>query len=135
MKKVNFKGVLKVLFVAFALLFVGVSESGAQTLSGSGNSIYAVPSGDFVSANEAITLIQGEFPGIKANGQGASQAVLSVLEDQWSYYESMLEKIESGVLVPKAIVESLQLMGSDVHQVEVAQLEAFKQMAVDLLSQ
>lgn len=137
MKKVNFKNVLMALSLLLVFFFVGTSTASAQQASSELSSgITAVPQGNFVNADAALQLVEGQLATITETLKGlpAGTNMYKAVELQYIYFDAINNNLGAGVGVPESIGQSLNAVMTDANPASKAQLIELKQSAIDLLS-
>ncbi len=137
MKKVNFKNVLMALSLLLVFFFVGTSTvSAQQTSSELSSGITAVPQGNFVNADAALQLVEGQLETIaqQLKGLPIGTNMYKAVELQYIYFDQINTNLGAGVGVPESIAQSLNAVMVDTNPASKTQLVQLKQSAIDLLS-
>ena len=148
MEKVKFKVVLGALSFAFFLL-VGMNRMEAQTVStmtapggtttkaGGSSTVLVVPQGNFVSTDDAKTILGDELASLKdqlAQMAPGNSFYTSVL-NHYNYYSNIDNALRAGAAVPNAIVQGLSPFTTDEMGVlSQSNLTVLRQAAINLLS-
>lgn len=138
MKKVNLRNALSALVITLSFVFLGVQVN-AQSLSGSGQGPYSLPTGDYVTPTEAQVTLLNEMNVLKNNMDGLSSGpALTAQERLFFYYYGIHASLESGqTIVAKAIIEGFQALADSNGNGNLtnAELSNLKQVATNLLEQ
>lgn len=139
MKKVNFKNVLMTLVVAFTFLMLGTERANAQSVSSTltNTAVYAVPTGNFVSSDQAQTLILGEMSSLKdlLLGMTPGSPAYNATMAKYNFYSAVAAYIKSGnFTVAQAISKAMERASYPKGAVSLSVLNQWKQEAVNLLS-
>lgn len=139
MKRVNFKAVLMTLVVAFTFLMLGTERANAQSVSSTltNTAVYTVPTGNFVSSDQAQTLIQSELSSLKdlLLGMTPGSPAYNATMAKYNYFAAIDAYIKSGnFTVAQAISKAMERASYPKGAVSTAVLNQWKQEAVNLLS-
>jgi len=137
MKKVNFRNAIMALVVTLSFVVFGDSQLNAQTLTGSADSPYSVPVGDFASPTDAQDILAALMLDLKGLMDNQSGPVLAVNERIYYYYYGIHTSLESGQTTPKAIIDGFRNLNDTNGNGELtsAELTSLKQLAVTALEQ
>ena len=138
MKKVNFKKVMMAMLTVFALMFIGVQGTEAQSsLIETGADLYSPAQGTFIGSAEAMDILRDEFPGLKdhlATHLPTTPIYESALKT-FLYQFGIYSELQSGKSVAVAIGDGLGALNdtNGFGELSRTELENLRQDAIDLL--
>lgn len=146
MRKARFRMMLIGAVTAIALLFTGAMSLQAQ--SDFDDPFGSLPSGNFVGAGEAVTILTNHVVNVKGVLSTLTPGTASFITTERAvvYYDYLKVEIENGKDIPNSILDALEFAStyqSDTYQgagiqsvaAPVAQLFGLRTEAINMLSQ
>lgn len=126
---------LGVIFAGFFLVASTDSLQAQVTAVGPRDQLYEAPSGNFVSSQLAITILNNELADLKEelNGLTPGTAAYRTTLAKYEYFSAILKNVIEGKSVAESIGEGLKAVGADQYQITNGKLMEYKQQAINSL--
>jgi hypothetical protein len=115
--------------------FLGTPSASAQQLTN--NDFLTVPAGPYVSAAQAMTLLEGqliELKDIMTNNNSSSQTY-KIAFAKFNFFDHILTNLHQGKTVQESLVQGLMFLNSHENMdLPKGKINEFKTEAVDLLT-